>query len=155
MDWSVVAVVLGELAFAAFIFWVLIRRGQEKARLRTEMHGRLIERCSSVEDLARFLETESGRRLLEAMSPGRAPSPAWAILATVQGGVVLLVLGLALGYALLAGWVERDFGVAVTVLVGLGVGLLLAGQLSERLSRRYGLLPRAKGGTAPAAARQE
>ena len=150
MDQGIVAVILGELAFVAFVFWVLIRRGQEKARLRTEVHSRLIERCGSAEELARFLETDSGRRVLEAVSVRRPASPAWAILATVQGGVVLLVVGLALAYAVMSRWVDHDLVLPATVLVGLGVGLLLASQLSERLSWRYGLLPRAKGGRAVA-----
>ena len=145
MDWGIVAVILGELAFAAFVLWVLIRRGQEKARLRTEVHSRLIDRCASAEELARFLETDSGRRLLDAVAPGRSPSPAWAILATVQGGVVLLVVGLALAYAVRSRWVDDDLVLPATVLVGLGAGLLLASEFSARLSRRYGLLPRTTG----------
>jgi hypothetical protein len=141
VDIGLVALILGELAFAAFVLWLLVRRGQEKARLRAEVNSRLIDRCGSAEELARFLDSDGGRRLLEAISPGRSSSPAWAIVATVQGGVVLLVLGLALLYAIGLDKVEARYTLQATVILALGGGLLLAGELSERLSRRYGLLP--------------
>jgi hypothetical protein len=146
VDWGVVAVVLGELAFVAFVIGVLVRRAQEKARLRAEMHAKLIDRCGSAEELAGFLDSESGRRLLEAISTGRPANPAWAIVATVQAGVVLLVVGAILAWASMARLVDRDLILVALVLLGLGGGLLLAGELSQRLSRRFGLLPPVGGG---------
>jgi hypothetical protein len=152
VPWQIVALVLGEMAFAAFIIWLLVRRFQEKARLRVELHSKLIERCASAEELARFLETESGRRLLDAVSPGRRASPAWAIVATVQVGVVLLVVGFAVLYGVSINKIDDDFTMSGIVMLALGVGLLLASEFSQRLSRRYGLLPSSKGAKPPSPA---
>jgi hypothetical protein len=144
VDWSLVALILGEMAFAAFVIWVLVRRFQEKARLRMEMQAKLIERCSSAEELERFLASEGGRRLLDNLSSGRASSPAWAIVATVQVGVVLLVLGFGILYGVGIEKIDDDFTSGGIVILALGVGLLIASEFSQRLSRRFGLLPNAK-----------
>jgi hypothetical protein len=136
-----VGLILGELAFGAFVIGLLLWRGQEKARLRTQLHGKLIERCASAEDLARFLETDSGRRLLDAVSPGRATNPAWALVATVQVGLVLAVLGLGVLYGVSLGKIGSDYTPGGIMVLALGAGLLLASEVSQRLCRRYGLLP--------------
>jgi hypothetical protein len=149
VDWSLVALILGEFAFVAFIIWLLVRRFQEKARLRMEMQAKLIERCSSAEELERFLASEGGRWLMNNLSPGRASSPAWAIVASVQVGVVLLVVGLGVLYGVGIDKIEKDYTMPGIVMLALGVGLLLASEFSERLSRRYGLLPNKKPKAAP------
>jgi hypothetical protein len=149
VDLGMVALILGEMAFMAFVIWVLVRRFQEKARLRMEMQAKLIERCSSAEELERFLASEGGRRLMDNVSSGRAGSPAWAIVATVQVGVVLLVLGLGILYGVGIEKIDDDFTTGGIVILALGVGLLIASEFSQRLSRRYGLLPNKKPKAAP------
>src|SRR5262245_20001882 len=96
------------MAFVAFVIWLVVRRFQDKARLRMEMQVKLIERCSSAEELERFLASEGGRRLMDNLSPGRASSPAWTIVATVQVGVVSLVVGLGVLYGVGMGKIEDD-----------------------------------------------
>jgi hypothetical protein len=139
VDRNLVALVLGELAFVAFVLWLAVPYFRERARLRSELQRGIVERFASVPEFVAFLETDAGRRFQASLS-GRPLVPLARILGAVQVGVVLvaLALGLAGSFVLLG---DRDLAVAGMVVLSLGVGFLAAAYASHRLCRRWGLVP--------------
>ena len=139
MDRNMVVLVLGELAFLAFVLWLAAPFVRERAKRRVELQVGVLERFGSAPEFVAFLETEPGRRFQDALS-GRRLVPLGRILGAVQAGAVLIALGLGLGIA----WgVVRDPELLVAALVtgALGVGFFAAAGLSHRLCRTWGLLP--------------
>jgi hypothetical protein len=100
---EIVGPIAALLAFACFLIalvWLLrlfveSRRWGRAFKLQSEVHGRLIDKFSSNQELAAYMQTEAGRRFLEA-----APSPMGA-----EAGTVVLMPGI--GFILSAGiaWV--------------------------------------------------
>ncbi len=142
MGGNLVALVLGEFAFVAFVLWLAIPYYREKARLRADLQRGIVERFATVPEFVAFLETEAGRRFESSLS-GRPFVPLARILGAVQVGVVLVVLalGLAGGFLLLG---DRDLAAAGIVVLSLGVGCLAAAYASHRLCRAWGLVPEAR-----------
>jgi hypothetical protein len=138
MEASMVALVLGELAFVAFVLWVAAPFVQDRARRRAELQARVLERFGTAQELVAFLEGEPGRRFQESLS-GRRLTPLGRILRGVQAGVVLIALGLglAIAFGLLR---DPDLLVAALAAVALGVGFLVAAGVSHRLCSSWGLL---------------
>ncbi len=139
MPWSIVAIILAQMALLGLVIWLVAIRLQERARWRFELQARLLERFSSPVELQQFLESDGARRLLESLSPRRAPTQ--RVLLAVQAGIVLLVAGV--GLVVLALIVSRDPRDVVpgAVLGALGLGLLIAAAVSRRLSRIWALPP--------------
>lgn len=139
MSWQIVVIILGEMALAGLVLIAVAVRLQERARWRFELQIRLLERFSSPADLQQFLESDGGRRLLEAMSP--RGSAVARVLLTIQAGIVLMVLGVGLvGVAQTGGGRPDPNVIAAGVTVAaLGLGLLIAAAVARRLSRAWGL----------------
>ena len=100
---------LALLAFACFLAAVvwLIRQFLENRRwgrifkLQSEVHGRLIEKFGSNQELGNYMETEAGKRFLEAApipigldQDPRMPNAVARVLIPLQIGVVLVLLGI-------------------------------------------------------------
>jgi len=138
VSWSLVALVLGEFAFVAWVLWLVGRALQERARRRAELQARLFDRFGSAQELVAFLETEQGRRLQDALS-GRRGRPHARILAAVQIGVILLALGVGL---FVLAWITGQNGMlaVAVVTVALAVGFLASAWASHGLSKAWGLL---------------
>jgi hypothetical protein len=140
MPWTVVALSLGEMVLLGLVIVVVAVRLQERARLRFELQARLVERFSSPAELQQFLESDGGRRLIESLSPSR--SPALRILLTIQAGIVLLVVGVALVFVAPAHGEAaggQNVIAAGEITAALGLGLLVAAVVTRRLSRAWGL----------------
>ena len=135
----------GLIPFALFamigtIVWIVSRENSRKEELRAETARRLIDKLDSGQEAMAYLESESGRKLLDTLStpPPRA-DPRRRIIATTSVGAVLCCLGVGL---LVLHGLYRDegaLGFAVMVLA-LGAGFLAASGVSYRLSRSWGLL---------------
>jgi hypothetical protein len=145
------------LAFACFlgaIVW-LIRQFLENRRwsrifkLQSEVHGRLIDKFSSSQELAQYMETEAGKRFLEAapISAGiepeqRVPNAVARVLTPLQIGIVLVLLGIGL---LLLRHAATDTQVPMLILgtVALmpGIGFIISAGVTWVLAARLGLMP--------------
>jgi hypothetical protein len=139
VDSNLVALVLGELAFVAFVSWLLVPFFREKARLRAELLRGVVDRFTSAPELAAFLETEAGRRF-EAALAGRPFVPLARLLNGVGLGIVLVVLAVGLAAAGQMNG-DPDLRVAAVVVLSLGAGFLVAAYVSHRLCRALRLLP--------------
>ncbi len=123
----IVMVVL--LIALAWIIRTLVesRRWTRVFTLQSEVHGKLIDRFASNQELLGYMETDAGRRFLEAApivtqpDSRRMPNLVSRIVATLQIGLVLMLLGA--GLVTLRGSV----GDAETTMLVLGVIALMPG----------------------------
>ncbi len=153
---EVVGDIAGVTAFACFLaalIW-LIRQFLENRRwsrifkLQSEVHGRLIEKFSSTQELASYMGTEAGRRFLEAApipvgfeNEQRMPNAVARVLTPFQIGVVLVLLGC--GLLFLRG-ASADLNIPMlifgTVILMPGVGFILSAGITWVMAGRLGLL---------------
>ena len=128
------------------IFWVVFStiRRVKVARAQAEAHSRLIEKVGSSQEFLTYLESDAGKKLVASIGieqPSRNPYN--RILASVQAGVILLLLGIA--FMVLAGTFRsavEGFFILGVLGVALGAGFLISAGLSYRLSKSFGLFER-------------
>jgi hypothetical protein len=113
------------------------------------VHGKLIDKFSSSQELAAYMETDAGRRFLEAApipvnfgAERRVPNAVARVLTPVQIGVVLVLLGigfLSLRHA--APDMELPMRVLGTVILMPGIGFIISAGITWVLASRLGLMP--------------
>lgn len=131
-------------AMLVWIFWVVFSniRRHKVAKVQAEVHAKLLDKIGSSQELLAFVNTEAGRRFLESATIEQVKTnPFGRILTSVQAGLILALLGIALLF--LARPIPegaREFTVSGTLAVALGVGFLVSAGVSYRLSKHLGLL---------------
>jgi len=130
-----------------YVFYVVAGAFTRRQQLKstTEFQTKLLERMGSAGEFSQFLNTEGGQRLLETIS--NEPSGGAAhqrVLRALQSGVVMVCLGFGIFLYLSDINVDREVyesvGFVGTVSAAVGVGLLISGYVSLKLSRRMGLI---------------
>jgi hypothetical protein len=145
---------LAFLCFLVVLVW-LIRQFLENRRwgrifkLQSEVHGRLIDKFSSNQELALYMGTEAGKRFLEAAPipvgfepERRVPNAVARVLTPLQAGIVLVLLGA--GFLLLRrASPEMDIPMLVLGTVALmpGLGFIISAGATWVLAERLGLMP--------------
>ena len=142
------------LAFLSALIWmvrVLLenRRWSRVFKLQSEVHGKLIDKFSSSQELAAYMETESGKRFLEAapipvsIEPEqRVPNAVARVLTPLQIGVVLVLLGIGLLLLRHAGPdMETPMLFFGTVVLMPGIGFIISAGITWLLAARLGLMP--------------
>ena len=144
-------------AFACFLTTLawLIRQFLENRRwsrifkLQSDVHARLIEKFASTQEIGAYMETEAGKRFLEAApipvgfeQDQRMPNAVARVLNPLQIGVVLVLLGI--GFFLLRN-VNADMHIPMLVLGTVammpGIGFILSAGVTWVLAGRLGLIP--------------
>ena len=156
------------LAFAFFLIavaWMTRaflenRRWNRIFKLQSEVHGRLIDKFSSAQELAGYMETEAGRRFLEAAPIAvnlersqRVPHVVARVLMPLQVGIVLVLLGLGC-MTLRHASTEMDIPMLVlgTLVLMPGIGFIISAGVTWLLAARLGLMTQEiAAGAAPAA----
>src|SRR5580765_494463 len=145
------------LTVVATIAWVIRtviehRKWQRMSKTHVETHTRLMERLTSNEDLITYMQSPAGQRFLNAapipVEGGRMLSaPFGRILWSVQAGIVVALLGVALIYASGRFAGNETFGEAELPLfvmgaaaMAIGAGFFFSSFMAYGLSRRLGLL---------------
>ena len=152
--WSDVVPLIA-FAFGLTAIFVLARMFVENRRwsrifkLQSDVHGKLIDKFTSNQELAAYMETEAGRKFLEAapipvgIEQGRRmPSAVARVLTPLQAGIVMVLLGIGLLTLRHAG-PDMDtpmlfFG---TVVLMPGIGFIISAGVSWLLAARLGLMP--------------
>jgi 4-amino-4-deoxy-L-arabinose transferase-like glycosyltransferase len=143
------------LLFLGALIW-LIRILLENRRwgriftMQTNVHGKLIDRFGNNEELLSYMNTEAGKRFLEAapipigFEPDRrVPAALSRVLVPLQIGVVLTLLGiglLALRHSLRE--ISSPLLVFGIVMLMPGVGFIISAGITWMLAARLGLMPR-------------
>ena len=145
------------LAFACGITAVILlsrmfienRRWSRIFKMQSDVHGKLIEKFTNNQDLAAYMETEAGRKFLEAApipvafdQPQRVPSAVARVLTPLQVGIVMVLLGIGL---LLLRSAQADLNTPMlvlgTVVLMPGIGFIISAGVSWLLAQRLGLMP--------------
>ncbi len=149
------AVPLLAFAFGLTGIFVLARMFVENRRwsrifkLQSEVHGKLIDKFTSNQELASYMETEAGRKFLEAApipigieQDRRMPSAVARILTPLQAGIVMVLLGIGLLSLRHAG-PDMDTPMLVfgTVVLMPGIGFIISAGVSWLLAAKLGLMP--------------
>jgi hypothetical protein len=123
------------------------RRWNRIFKLQSDVHGKLIERFATSEEVLTYMSTEAGKRFLEAtpIAVGfeRAqpvPSPVARVLTPMQIGIVMMMLGL--GLISLRNSIPD--GAAPLLALGIvvlmpGLGFIISAGITWWMSRHFGL----------------
>jgi hypothetical protein len=148
--------VLGAIFIAGMgaLLWVIRillenRRWTRVFRLQSEVHSKLIDRFASNQELLHYMETEPGKRFLEAAPiplaferDQRLPGGLTRILAPLQIGIVLTLFGLGLlGLAHRLPDIGRPLLLFGTVALMPGLGFIISAIVTWRISAQLGLMP--------------
>jgi hypothetical protein len=148
IPWLAFATFLAALLWAIRVF-VENRRWSRIFKLQSEVHGKLIDKFSTSQELAAYMETDAGKRFLEAApiplsleNGPRMPNAVARVLTPIQIGTVLILLGI--GFLLLR-HAGPDFEIPMRVLGVLilmpGIGFILSAAFTWALATRLGLMP--------------
>ena len=154
---DVVGPVSAVVAFACFLaaFIWMIRAFLENRRwgrifkLQSEVHGKLIDKFGSNQELALYMETEAGKRFLEAapipvgfQPEQRVPNAVARVLTPLQIGIVLTLLGGGIFLLRHAGPdMETPMLVLGTAILMPGLGFIISAGITWFLAGRLGLMP--------------
>jgi len=149
-----IAALLAWACFLATSLWLVRaflenRRWSRSFKLQSDVHARLIERFSSSQELASYMDSETGRRFLEAapISVGleenkHMPNAVARVLTPMQIGIVMVLLGI--GFFLLRN-VSPEMNTPMLVLGVVatmpGIGFILSAGITWVLAGRLGLIP--------------
>jgi len=125
------------------------RRWHRIFNMQNQVHTKLIDKFSTNQDLAAYMETEAGRRFLEAApipvnlgTEQRVPNAVARVLTPVQIGVVLVLLGIGCLMLRHAGPdMETPMLVLGTLILMPGVGFIISAAITWLLAARLGLMP--------------
>jgi hypothetical protein len=125
------------------------RRWNRIFKMQSEVHGKLIDKFTSNQELAAYMETEAGRKFLEAApipvvfdQKQRVPSIVVRVLTPLQAGIVMVLLGIGLLLLRHAGQdLDRPMLVLGTVVLMPGIGFIISAGVSWLLAQRLGLMP--------------
>lgn len=145
------------LAFLGFLFVLTLmvrmfvenRRWGRVFKLQSEVHGRLIDKFGSNQELAAYMQSDAGRRFLEAapiavnLEGGhRVPNAVARVLTPLQIGVVMVLLGTGLLLLRRAGPdLDQPMLVFGTIVLMPGIGFILSAGITWLLAARLGLMP--------------
>lgn len=142
------------VGFLVALVWLIrqfieSRRWSRIVKLQSEVHGKLIDKFTTTQDLAAYMETEAGRRFLEAApipidieTGPRMPNAVARVLMPLQIGIVLVLLGSGF-FLLRRASPELNIPMLVLGTVALmpGVGFILSAGATWVLAGRLGLMP--------------
>jgi hypothetical protein len=146
--------ILGFACFLGALIWLIRallenRRWSRTFKLQSEVHGRLIDKFGSSQELAAYMETEAGRRFLEAApipvgfeKEQRVPNALARVLTPLQIGIVLVLLGLGC-YLLRSASTDTNIPMLVfgTLALMPGLGFIISAGVTWVLAGRLGLMP--------------
>jgi hypothetical protein len=152
---QIVGDIFGGIAFiivTSVLIWIIKtlvdqRRWNRLSRVQTEVHGKLLERFTSNDELLAYMQTPAGKRFFEsapiALEAGPRPmhAPISRIFWSLQAGLVLMAMGI--GFVLVSLRVKGEASEALYGLgmIGLlvGVALVISAGVFYALSRKFGL----------------
>ena len=125
------------------------RRWNRIFKLQTDVHGKLIERFGTSQEVLTYMSTDAGKRFLEATPiavgferQAPVPSPVARVLTPLQIGVVMTLLGsglLSLPHIIPEG--RSALTVMGIVVLMPGLGFIISAGITWALARHLGLMP--------------
>jgi hypothetical protein len=136
---------LGPIGAILIIAWLVNqylvhRRWNRAADIYSNLQDKLLDKFDSTNEVLTYLESDAGSSFLDSAMTVQA-DPYRRILTSIQAGVALALAGLA--FVFLSGRIsggEEGLMVIGTLGLALGLGFLISGFISHRLSRSWGLI---------------
>jgi len=149
-----IACLVAFACFLAALVWFVRqflenRRWSRIFKLQSEVHGRLIDKFGSNQELSGYMETEAGKRFLEAApipvafeQDQHMPNAIARVLTPLQIGVVLVLLGVGF-FMLRHVRIEMYDPMMVLGTVALmpGLGFIISAGITWVLAARLGMIP--------------
>jgi hypothetical protein len=144
------------LGLASVFIWLVKtivdhRRWLRTSKVQVEMHGKLLDRLTTNEDLLAYAQSPAGSRFLESApialdAETRASAPVGRIIWSMQAGIVLMALGggLFLVQTSAVDEVRQALSVIQAIVASVGVGLIVSAVAAYVVSGRLGILPAKK-----------
>lgn len=135
-------------ATVSFIVWVIVDgfRRRQQAKVFTEFHSKLLDRIGTAKEFGEFFSSDAGQQFLNTLSSSESGAPQTRILRSLQTGLVLVTLGIAVFILVTARSFSTEavdaFVVIATAATAVGTALLISTALSYVLSKRMGLIER-------------
>lgn len=139
MDKELVGFVIGNLAIFAAFTWIFVHYRAKRQERMAEDRLRFLERFESAQEVAAFLESPSGQRVLDSLGSPRS-DPRRAILGALPFGFVSLIIGLGMAMAILLRSIDDELSLVAVIFTGAGIGILVSVVLSQRLARSWGMI---------------
>jgi hypothetical protein len=146
-----IVIVPGFFAAVVWIIYIFVqgRRWNRTFKQQSDIHGRLIEKLGTSQDLVAYMETEAGKRFLMAspiaMGSGsgqRMPNTVARVLTPLSAGIVMTLLGIGLLCLRHAGpGMQTSMTVLGTLVLMPGIGFILSAGVTWVLAHRLGLMP--------------
>lgn len=132
------------IAFAALppvVLYLLFSAHQTRQRMAARKT--LIDKFTSAEDFAAFLQSPAGQKFVTDLSGSEGP--ARALIGAIQKGIILVSLGAGVRWEGVT--VERMAEVATigVLLMCVGTGILISAWISYRMSMSLGLIDKPAG----------
>jgi hypothetical protein len=140
--------IVGSLLWLIRLF-LQSRRWTRVFRMQSDVHTKLLDRFGNSGELLQYMNTESGKRFLEAApiptefeQDQKLPGGLGRVLAPLQTGIVLTLLGIGL-LSLQHRLPDAATAMLIFGMVSLmpGIGFIISALITWRLSVRLGLLP--------------
>jgi hypothetical protein len=125
--------ILASFTAAILIVYFTSRSRQRRIEVQAEMQAKLIDRFGTAPELIAFLQSEPGRQFANGVQMAPTLLMQDRVLAGFRRAVVLTVLGL--GFLFLTYAADRDFLIPAVIILALGIGYLLAGLLSLKMTK--------------------
>jgi hypothetical protein len=130
---------LGFFAMVVWIVWLGTAAKNRRAQMQAEVQTKLIERFGSAKEFIEFLQSPAGRQFVTGVEVSSAAYARDRMASGFGKGVVLAMLGFGfLAITLFGG--AHGLIYPGFILLGLGVGFVLATLISIKFSRSYGLI---------------
>ena len=145
-------VIIAPAAFimVAFIVWTVVTGWQRHLQVKhmAEFNGRLVERLGSVKDLAEFLQTEGGSKMLSSFTIERAATTVRERV--LRGSAIGIVcIALSIGFLVLGRlytWEDHEgFTIIGVIALSLGLGFVVSSAVSYFLAKGLRILNGAGG----------
>ncbi len=150
-----IAIFMSIFLVAGTLIWLIRtliehRRWSRLSRTQVEVHGKLMDRLQSNEDLLAYMQTPAGKRFLESApipldatpAPRAVNAPISRILWSVQVGLILAMGGF--GLQIISRSIDKSasepFLAMGTLAVAIGFGFILSAIVSFVMSKRLGLI---------------
>ena len=146
-------IVFSVLAFVAFLLWNASRVKLERQRLELDAQAKMLDRIGPGQPLTDFLKTDEGKRFVDRLTAtpseaARSKETRSRILLLTTLGIITLcagfvfVMAVAIPTQLTANPLQTNSVrlvafLPLAVLIGAGVGALVAAWVMHRLSRRW------------------
>jgi len=128
---------IGLGVFVLIFVIVFLLHSARRQQAQNDIRKTLIERFGTAQDLGAFLQSEGGKEFIAGLSSGESGAYS-AVLGSVQRGVILLLMGF--GCAAANVFIGQAFIGIGLVLMCAGIGFLVSGFVTYRLSRSWGLV---------------